>query len=109
MTKSGQCPIWGTPAEVHPMTGLLEYMVQSDRAGGRYIVDDLSRMNLEGCTEDERVLITDWLVERRSLGEKAPKLVGDIDIILSRRSKNVKERCEALLLFVDANQLKVGE
>lgn len=68
------CAIWGTAtAEEEPPTGDFR-VINSPRAGGWYQVTGSIAGNLERLTIAEKRGVTRWLVSRRTIGDRIPKL-----------------------------------
>ena len=107
MSAEEPCLIWGSQATVKSVR-----VLDSPRAGGMYkiIIDvDLMRLFMESFTDDEKIKLTDWLVEQREAGVEVPEI--DEKILKhakSRLKKAMSERVKSFLLFLAENH-KVGE
>ena len=73
-----QCPLWGTPAIVDTdrRFNSLAVVVDSDRAGGRYVLLRHVAMYLPSLdlSNKSKAQITTWLVDRRREGTEIPEL-----------------------------------
>ena len=93
-----RCPIWETVATIDEKNKK-SIKVTSDRAGGAYHY--YSVINFKVLSEQEKVLLTDWLQEQRQEGIECPYINHDtIEEIKNRPSVEVVERANRLLKFI---------
>ena len=63
--KEGQmnetCPIWNTPAVVEPTAGVDGRLVNSPRAGGRYLISEIAAATLATHAPSLKARLTSWL------------------------------------------------
>ena len=106
MTMEEKCPIWGTKTLIGGGGTF-----NSPRAGGLYrIFEELLYLDLHDLLKDdeERVKMTDWLIEQREAGEKYPEITRKrVEYVKSRRKKAMSERIKSLMLFL-AKEYEVG-
>ena len=98
------CPIWGTLSAISVVQGsLLDYAVDSPRAGGKYIVNDNDKFKLSTLDDREKVKLTSWLVEQRSLGYLLPKITS-VSILEAQRRKELRiaERVDRILRYLES-------
>ena len=116
-----KCPIWGTPAKVNKRDDFFE--VYSPRAGGKYQIVDLAKVALENESleeEEEKIRLTDWLIEVRGEGLESIILRDDrvafeimaggkgrayidsdvIEQIKYKPKQSMRERIDILVLFL---------
>ena len=102
--EEGKCPIWETPAKIGKGG-----WVDSPRAGGIYKVDDLLRRSLGELEPDERVKLTDWLIEQREAGVEVPEIDVDVlECIKTRDEKAMSERIKSLMSYI-AKKFRVSK
>ena len=104
-----KCPIWGTKAMITSYWMFARgddfaSEIDSPRAGGVYkILMDCDEMIFltESFTEDERIKLTDWLVEQREAGVEMPEIdEGILEDIKTRPEKERSECIKSLMLFL---------
>ncbi len=71
MSDQANYRIWGTRARVQWPTGRYE-IVESARAGGRYLIHDTASATVEHRDERLKARLTSWLIEQRRLGAELP-------------------------------------
>ena len=103
-----KCFIWGTEA-----TFKGAQILDSPRAGGMYkimMVDfDEIIFLIESFTDDEKIKLTDWLIEQREVGTKYPEITTKIlESVKSRRKKAMSERIKSLISYL-AKELDFGD
>ena len=104
-----KCIIWKTPAKVN--LGAFVFEIDSPRAGGKYQISDrlMDAASKYEFPDDEKIKLTDWLIEKREKGEIKPEILIDIREILKARSKKTpQERTKSLMLYL-VSEYKVGE
>ena len=109
--NSGTCPIWREPysATAFDRVGGT-ILINSDRAGGEYIIDGPAFINLTNLEDAHKVHLTTMLVDQRLHGNDAPKVT--VDLIESAKNKSslpVHERAERLLRYFARKSNKVGK
>ena len=109
-----KCPIWGTKADVECQSGDFYVEINSPRAGGKYKIKFYeSPLNiLEGfkkkLADNQRVKVTDWLIEKREKEEDIPEIPLEIsEILKDRTEKRIQERIDNLMLFL-AKRYEIG-
>ena len=94
------CPIWGTPAEVRMLRND-SLSVNSPRAGGRYTITGTRAVMAGDWSDEQRMLVTSWLVNQRSRGDAVPRISDSVEIDTLRRP-SVSQRAEHLLKYVSS-------
>ena len=108
MSEQTSCRIWGTRAHVERPTGHYE-IVESPRAGGRYLIHDTASATLEHRDERLKARITSWLIAQRRLGAELPKVTSvTIRDAEQSNSLSVEQRADNLLRYIQKNTLHVG-
>ena len=102
MMPMDKCPIWpNSRATVHPQGIGLTWIVESERAGGKYEIDVLTKDMVEELGARECARLTTWLVDQRGLGVQCPKITPEIvEYAKMKRSLHPYERAARLLRFV---------
>lgn len=110
MVTNINCPIWGTPATEFPPTDHgNKLVVNSPRAGGKYLVTGTAVSMLTSRSDPDKVKLTSWLVEQRRLGVDCPEVtIGTLKQIENQRPLNVHERADALLRYLAAKSDMLG-
>lgn len=106
-------PIWGTPAtclfsrsEAYDKGGQI---YDSPRCGGRYAFPDcldcMYFSTYQGCllTENQKCLLTSWLIEQRRKGTQCPIITPQVveDVKQGKRSPmSISDRAEAILTHI---------
>lgn len=109
MSEKEKCPIWGAKAEFDPKIGDYD-IVNSPRAGGKYKISGTAEAIAEGFADNEKVLLTDWLLEQRRLGVKLPEITSDtLEVIKKRRPLLVYERADNLLRYLEQKNELLGD
>ena len=97
MNINSTCPIWGTPA-TELKRDLDERIIDSLRAGSRYLITELAEIKLNRCDCRHKVRLTTWLVEQRRLGDQCPRISQKtIDDAEQCRDMAVADRADAIL------------
>ena len=107
MEPRQECPIWGTPADVVVFTNG-GWGVNSSRAGGRYTITSRKVEEADNFSEDQKVLVTTWLVNQRAFGEAVPHISDSLDID-SIRSPSVLQRAERLLKYIYSQLSRISD
>ena len=105
--EENTCPIWGTPAEVKMLRND-SLSVNSPRTGGRYIITGTRAVVAGGWSEEQRMLVTSWLVNQRSMGDAEPRISDAMEIDSIRRP-SVFERAENLLKYINSQLTSIGD
>ena len=91
-----KCPIWKTKTLIGG-GGIFN----SPRAGGLYrIFEEFLALDLHEILKDdeEKIKMTDWLIEQREAGEKYPEITRQrVEYVKSRRKKAMSERIKGFL------------
>ena len=102
-----KCFIWGINVKrwSPSLEGSHAGFADSPRAGGRYTVEGpLKYYHLRELKPDEKVKLTDWLIEQREAGVETPHIDnGVLEHIKTRRKKAMPERIESLMSFLAKN------
>ncbi|MXX97778.1 MAG: hypothetical protein F4065_11230 [Rhodothermaceae bacterium] len=101
------CPIWGTPAECE-IRDDSSWHFNSPRAGGRYIISRSWYQMAEGLSNEQRILVTSWLVSQRSVGNAEPR-ISDTLAIDSIRRPSVYQRAEYLLRYINSQLSNISD
>ena len=113
MVKVESCFIWRTWAEGSVNgAGGDSYDVYSPRAGGKYRIEGVlaGRIYNTNLTDDEKIKLTDWLIEEREKGEEEPPYIDEkiLGQIKTGRKKAMSERIKSLMLFL-AKEYEVSD
>jgi len=102
-----KCPIWGFTADVEmlPNDSLRVY---SPRSGGKYTITGTRAILAENFNEDQRMLVTTWLVKQRSLGNAVPHVSDNLEIE-SIRKPSIIERAENLLKYINSQTSNISD
>ena len=82
--------------------------VNSPRAGGRYIITGTRAVVAGGWSEEQRMLVTSWLVNQRSMGDAQPRISDSMEID-SIRHPSVFERAENLFKYISSQLSSIGD
>ena len=105
----GHCPIWGTPSANSDADDSFDLLVDSPRAGGKYIVDDIAQNELLTLNELDKVKLTSWLEEQRSFGILFPKITS-VSIFEAQQRKEllIAERVDGILRYLESKSRRLG-
>ena len=107
-TYNDRCPIWDTPANVTQSTRD-GYDVDSPRAGGKYFCFRRAKIVMKQRSERAKIQLTDWLVEKRRLGEKWPEINEHIvEDVEKKRKKTPIDRADEILRYLVERSDKLG-
>ena len=114
LSNPGRCPIWGTNCEIKQVRAL-SILVDSPRAGGKYLIDvelreQLSR-SLFPVEDKQRAMLTTWIVEQHKQRVELPRLTRElVDRVCNGRQRALRpfERADRLLLKL-ASMGDIGE
>ena len=108
MNHNGECPIWGTKADMERQS--IEYsFVNSPRTGGRYKINHEESLRIPAKDELEKARLTSWLVEQRQLGEEYPAVrAAVIENAIRRRRLSVHERADRLLRGISSGLVDIA-
>ena len=101
------CPIWGTPAEFEMRDDSSRHY-NSPRAGGRYIISESWQQKAEDLDEEQKVLVTSWLVSQRSMGVAEPRISDSLEIDTIRHPSPY-QRAENLLKYINSQLSEIGD
>ena len=101
------CPIWGTPADV-VMLPNDSWSVDSPRAGGKYTITGTRFVTAANLSDDQKILVTSWLVSQHSLGETVPHISDNLDIDSIRRP-SVLQRADYLLEYINSQLSDISD
>ena len=97
-----KCPIWGTPASSWLSGDNKMILVDSPRAGGKYGVTRINRLESEYKDVRMKARLTSWLVEQRLLGTARPKITHvETEDALKRQPLSALERADRLLKYFE--------
>lgn len=107
--EAGKCAIWGTDAE-HLATGSGDAAGRdSPRAGGRYIISGTATMMMGDFTDEQKVALTDLVVEVNQFGGTANLDSNSIRYARNARPMGINARANNLLVFLARSQNKVSD
>ncbi len=101
------CPIWNTRAEVKK-SNKESLQVYSPRAGGDYVISTAMFDAIKNLSEDQKVLLTYWLVKERSMGNKVPTVPDQLEHVLGH-APPVYQRAVDLLLYIHSCTPSIGD
>jgi nucleoside 2-deoxyribosyltransferase len=105
--SENKCPIWGVAAKIELLVNL-DRLVESPRAGGKYLITKLAIVNLEeqlgGITEIGKFIfrakLSTWIVDQIRIGS-LPLLDEDVLARVKRSGRlSIGKRTERLLSFL---------
>ena len=103
------CPIWDTPSATSIVKGSLDLFVDSPRAGGKYLVDNLVLDELYALNERDKVKLTSWLDEQRTFGNSFPKITSvSIFEAQQRKELRIAERVDGILRYLESKSPLIG-
>ena len=107
---SNKCAIWPDfDAKRTPTNDPDSCCIESARAGGNYEISSEVAKLVEELKDDEKIRLTTWLVDQRSLGDSMPKITKEIiEHIKTSRHLSVFERADRLLRFIEQNTEIIG-
>jgi len=110
MTNS-TCQIWSTPATLETT---MDYgnaaVINSPRAGGRYVVGGMVEMHIQGFDDENKAKITTWIIDQNRLGNSPAHLTQEVvqQIYLTPRL-SVLERRDRLIKFLGQRLESIGQ
>ncbi len=102
-----RCPIWNTRAEVKKLNKEA-LQVCSPRAGGGYVIRTAMLHAVGKLSEDQKVLLTSWLVKERSMGNKVPTVPDQPEHVLGN-TPSVYQRALDLLLYIHSCTPRISD
>ncbi len=109
MSRTGECLIWETVAQIADPDGRDGTTVDSTRAGGCYFISGTAASMMQSRDKRVRARLTTWQIEQRRLGVECPEVtsntIGDAE---RRNSLAVHERADRLLQFLESRQEHIG-
>ena len=111
MSKNTNCPIWDTPTTIISSPDSKDMIsVNSQRAGGKYLISIEAEAMLESCDERLKAKLTSWLVEQRWLGQQGPEIFSTtIDEAKERKVLSVFERASRTLKYLESQTSYIGD
>ena len=108
------CPIWGEPYEAsgYLRPEIRTYEVsESARAGNGYKIDEvLLNSSVRLLAPDEMERLATWLVDQRIQAVRIPEITqATIDYVKQKRSLQVHERAERLLVHLARRSTSAGQ
>ena len=101
MNENPTCPIWGTPASDLSSRGLDGFLIDSPRAGGKYLISGTAVIVLKSCVDHLKMRLTTWLVEQRRLGNNCPVITTKtIEDAKQWRDSNISDRANGILTYL---------
>ena len=114
----GHCPIWdtpsansnwGTPSANSDADDSFDLLVDSPRAGGKYLVDNFVLDELYALNERDKVKLTSWLDEQRTFGNSFPKITSvSIFEAQQRKELRIAERVDGILRYLESKSPLIG-
>ena len=111
MSEHGECPIWGTTAQITASDRRDLTTVDSSRAGGRYYILDGAKHSLSMQQEPGKIkrLLTTWLIDQRSSGLSIPEITPNtIEQVKQRQPLPVHVRADRLLKYLETKSSIIG-
>lgn len=109
MMRDDKCAIWQTPAKISDPDASDATTTDSPRAGGQYQISGTATVVLQRWSDQEKVLLTSWLVEQRRLGVSCPEISSTVlRDVRQRRPPSVLERADNLLRCLEARSPLIG-
>ena len=99
---SDTCPIWGTPCGKIEQVSLDDWMVNSPRAGGKYIIAGGVYREATALEESSKMKLSRWIYEQNQLGQ-IPKI--DRDTLKEVRTwpmPSALEKMDYCLQFIES-------
>jgi hypothetical protein len=95
-----KCPIWQTSARYHAVEGR-RIKVDSSRAGGFYDITTSVLNDVNHLDDQQKILLTSWLIEQRRLGVDCPEIRTDtLTSVSSKRPLSIHEKADYLLRYL---------
>lgn len=110
---TGECAIWGTPAEVRQEANVDALRVDSPRAGGSYRISGLDQVAIRHAALDDqtKAKLTTILIDLRQGGDETPTV--DWSLVEESRSRPALDRAaragRLLRLISDAEKRSPGD
>lgn len=115
---NGNCLIWGWPDSVigplNKPTGpnsyeLKGHHVNSQRAGGHYVLWQRVKPLVEELSEQQKARLTTWLIDQREQGDHSPEITTEsLNYAIHRLNLQVHERAERLLKHIASQANTIG-
>ena len=105
-----KCPIWpASTSTVKLLDDVGTCIVESDRAGGKYEIDDLARDLVGNLGDPACARLTTWLVDQRRLGNQCPVVTQDVvKFAEAKRPLRADIRAERLLRLLADRMETIG-
>lgn len=109
MSEGAICPIWGTPAREFHEQGWGRAF-ESARTGGRFRISGTAEVTVQQASEQDKVRLTNWLVQQRKLGNPEPEIHSAIvEQSKSHPLATVGERAQFVLTYLEIVTEFIGE
>lgn len=106
MKNQTECAIWGTDANYQHLSDSKNWLYDSSRTGGKYIISSKVQHYLLEINDETKTRLTDWLINQRRLGVEYPKItMKQIEQAKITRPTSMIDRANSLLVYL-AVQLK---
>lgn len=103
------CPIWGTPCEKIEQVALDDWMVNSSRAGGKYIIAGGAYREATALEELSKMKLSRWIYEQNQQ-VKTPEIHTNIlREVKTWPMPSVPERMDYYLQFLESKTKVLGE
>ena len=110
MNQESLCPIWGTPASEESTGGYGVRLMNSPRAGGRYLINQSAIRCLPRVNDRVKARLTSWLVDQRRLGNECPEIDSDtITMAEQQKDLSVHDRADRLLQYIGDQTVEIGK
>ena len=109
MNNNDTCAIWNTPILGCPVKKEDGFLVNSPRAGGQYIIFDGFEPWISNCLEREKLLLTNWLVKQRQLGNPSPVITKEMILEVEQlNGTKISERVDFVLKYLEGKSERPG-
>ena len=102
------CPIWGTPCEKIEQVALDDWMVNSSRAGGKYIIAGGAYREATALEELSKMKLSRWIYEQNQLGEPLKIDTNTLEKVKTRPMPSVPEQMDYCLQFLESKTEALG-
>lgn len=108
-----KCPIWDTPAKMILEIGKLRDIIDSPRAGGKYVIEGWvlasMKLNIQQPDDATKAHLTSWLIEQRDQGVEYPPITLEtIKYAKQRRDLPIYARADRFLRYLSSLEPSVG-
>ena len=110
MNEESQCLIWDTPASEESTGGYGVRLMDSPRAGGRYLITRSAIRCLPRANDRVKARLTSWLVDQRRLGVNCPEIDRNtITMAEEKKDLSVHDRADRLLQYIGDRTVEIGK